>query len=71
MSRCNVCGRRLSLREAVVDLLTRPEKSYPFVAIDGARREQPVRHLCVRCSRRADHHRNEQGISPSSEVYPK
>lgn len=59
MSRCAVCGRRLSLLALIRGFFNRSHKSYPFTAIDGVRKEQPVRYLCERCSLRADKHRQE------------
>ena len=65
MTRCDVCGRRLNLREAFRSAVTR-NASYPFVTMDGARKEQHVRSLCGRCAKRAHLHRQPPSAGPDA-----
>jgi hypothetical protein len=73
MLRCQVCGRRLSVKELVTSLTTRPYRTYPRSAPDGERREYPVHWLCGSCVRRGQRRRQEgkaKGVTAAIEEGP-
>lgn len=70
MFRCEVCGRKLGIREVLPKLFRRRETTYPMANIDGSRSEQPVRWICDRCGRRARRRRDEGQVGGAESAAP-
>jgi hypothetical protein len=63
-----VCSQRLTLAERLRQLLVRKPETYPFRAVDGSRREQPVRALCGNCRARAARRRQETAAADEGDA---